>query len=109
MHVLGAVRRPGLVRLRPPARVQDAVDAAGGFTRTADPGELNLAQLLADGQQVVIGTHDDPDGEVRGGGGGGGGRGVGAAAAAPEARRGRSSTSTPPTPASWRRCPGVGP
>lgn len=71
VHVLGAVRRPGLVRLPTPARVQDAVDAAGGFTRTADPGELNLAQLLTDGQQVVIGTRDEPDGEVRGSAGGG--------------------------------------
>ncbi len=68
VHVLGAVRRPGLVRLPADARVQDAVDAAGGFTRAADPGELNLAQLLTDGQQVVIGTRDQPDGQVRGSG-----------------------------------------
>ena len=75
VHVLGAVRRPGLVRLPAPARVQDAIDAAGGFTRAADPGELNLAQLLTDGQQVVIGTRDEPDGEVRGSGGGAAGGG----------------------------------
>jgi competence protein ComEA len=70
VHVLGAVRRPGLVTLPVPARVQDAVDAAGGFARTADAGELNLAQLLEDGQQVVIGTGQDPEGEVRGRSGG---------------------------------------
>ena len=75
VHVLGAVRRPGLVELPAPARVQDAVDAAGGFRRDADPGNLNLAQLLVDGQQVVIGTHGDPDGEVRGGSVGGGSAG----------------------------------
>ena len=66
VHVLGAVRRPGLVTLAGRARVQDAVDAAGGFTRNADPGELNLAQVLQDGQQVVIGTAKRPAGEVRG-------------------------------------------
>ena len=66
VHVLGAVRSPGLVRLTAPARVQDAVDAAGGFTRTADPGELNLAQPLTDGQQVLIGNRGQPDGQVRG-------------------------------------------
>jgi competence protein ComEA len=64
-HVLGAVRRPGLVRLPENARVQDAIDAAGGLTRRADPGELNLAQLLSDGQQVLIGTARHPAGEVR--------------------------------------------
>jgi competence protein ComEA len=65
VHVLGEVRHPGLVRLPENARVQDAIDAAGGLTRQADPGELNLAQLLSDGQQVLIGTAHHPAGEVR--------------------------------------------
>jgi competence protein ComEA len=67
VHVLGAVRDPGLVRLPENSRVQDAIDAAGGLTGRAHPGELNLAQLVADGQQLVIGTTDDPAGEVRDG------------------------------------------
>jgi competence protein ComEA len=67
VHVLGAVRHPGLVKLPENSRVQDAIDAAGGLTGRADPGELNLAQPLADGQQVVIGTAGDPTGEVRDG------------------------------------------
>ena len=65
VHVLGAVQHPGLVRLPQNARVQDAIDAAGGLTNRADPGELNLAQPLSDGQQVVIGNRTDPAGEVR--------------------------------------------
>jgi competence protein ComEA len=76
VHVLGAVRHPGLVKLPENSRVQDAIDAAGGLTRQADPGELNLAQLLGDGQQVLIGTARHPAGEVReqpGSGGEGGG------------------------------------
>ena len=56
VHVFGAVRHPGLVRLPNNSRVQDAIEAAGGLTNRADPGEINLAQLLGDGQQVVIGT-----------------------------------------------------
>jgi competence protein ComEA len=68
VHVLGAVHDPGLVRLPEKSRVQDAIDAAGGLTGRADPGELNLAQQLADGQQLVIGTKSDPAGEVRDGG-----------------------------------------
>ena len=46
VHVFGAVRHPGLVRLPNNSRVQDAIDAAGGLTNRADPGEINLAQLL---------------------------------------------------------------
>jgi competence protein ComEA len=67
VHVLGEVRHPGLVRLPENSRVQDAIDAAGGLTGRADPAELNLAQPLADGQQLVIGTTSDPTGEVRDG------------------------------------------
>jgi competence protein ComEA len=80
VHVLGAVRRPGLVKLPEHSRVQDAIDAAGGLTGRADPAELNLAQPLADGQQLVIGTRSDPAGEVRDGGEQGAGSGSSATA-----------------------------
>jgi competence protein ComEA len=80
VHVLGAVSDPGLVRLPENSRVQDAIDAAGGLTGRADPGELNLAQPLADGQQLVIGTKGDPAGEVRDGGESGAGSGASATA-----------------------------
>ena len=81
VHVLGAVGDPGLVKLPENSRVQDAINAAGGLTRHADPGELNLAQVLSDGQQVMIGTARDPAGEVReqqGSATGGGSAGTGA-------------------------------
>ncbi|GAA1372743.1 helix-hairpin-helix domain-containing protein [Luteococcus sanguinis] len=65
VHVLGAVRRPGVVRLVAGARVADAIATAGGFTSKAAPGELNLAAPLLDGDQVVIGTKQEPRGEVR--------------------------------------------
>jgi competence protein ComEA len=71
VHVLGAVRRPGLVRLPAGARVQDAIDQAGGLVRDADPDQLNLAQPLADGEQVLIGTKEHAAGEVRTGSAGG--------------------------------------
>ncbi len=85
VHVLGAVRAPGVVRLPQGSRVADAIAAAGGLTEQARPGELNLAALVADGSQILIGTASSPGGQVRGvgdssGGSSGGGGGTGAAA-----------------------------
>ena len=54
VHVVGAVRSPGLYRLRHGARVADAVARAGGATAGADVALVNLAAPLADGQQVVV-------------------------------------------------------
>lgn len=54
VHVVGEVRRPGVVTLREGARIQDAIDAAGGFTAKAKPGLLNLASPVTDGMQVVV-------------------------------------------------------
>lgn len=63
VHVLGAVPRPGVLRLTPGARVGDAITAAGGLRPDADPAELNLAAHVADGDQIIIGTRASPRGE----------------------------------------------
>jgi competence protein ComEA len=54
VHVVGAVRRAGVYRMRAGARVQDAVRRAGGARRAADLGAINLAARVADGQQIVV-------------------------------------------------------
>jgi competence protein ComEA len=54
VHVVGAVHRPGLVRLPAGSRVVDAVRAAGGTTASARPASVNLARLLVDGEQLVV-------------------------------------------------------
>jgi len=54
VHVIGAVPRPGLYEFPENARVQDAIDAAGGLLAGADENALNLAALLEDGQQLNI-------------------------------------------------------
>jgi competence protein ComEA len=54
VHVLGAVERPGLYVLDLDARLVDAVAAAGGTTADADLTAVNLARVLADGEQIVV-------------------------------------------------------
>jgi competence protein ComEA len=54
VHVAGAVRSPGVYRLRDGERVKDAVHRAGGPRAGADVNAINLAAKVADGQQVVV-------------------------------------------------------
>jgi competence protein ComEA len=54
VHVTGAVRHPGLYDLDPGSRLVDAVFAAGGFSRRADQSGVNLARVVADGEQIVV-------------------------------------------------------
>src|SRR4051794_17080323 len=54
VHVAGAVRNPGVYRLTAGARVQDAVERAGGPRRGGDVNAINLAAKVVDGQQVVV-------------------------------------------------------
>jgi competence protein ComEA len=54
VHVAGAVRRPGLVRVHAGSRVAAAVARAGGPSPRAELSGVNLAAQLEDGQQVVV-------------------------------------------------------
>ena len=54
VNVVGAVRRPGLYRLKDGSRVADAVTRAGGPTAKAQIELVNLAARIADGEQIVV-------------------------------------------------------
>lgn len=69
VHVDGAVKAPGVYALDTGARVADAVEAAGGLTKEACSTAINLAQVLVDGQQIVVPTERDvAEGVVTGSG-----------------------------------------
>ncbi len=54
VQVAGAVLRPGVYLLPAGARVHQVIDAAGGAGAQGDPGALNLAVALADGDRVYV-------------------------------------------------------
>lgn len=54
VHVVGAVKKPGVYALPPASRVVDAVAAAGGSLQGADLEGINMAQTLMDSEQVLI-------------------------------------------------------
>jgi competence protein ComEA len=54
VDVVGAVKHPGVYRLPAGSRARDAVRRAGGVRKRADLASVNLATLLADGEQVRV-------------------------------------------------------
>src|SRR3954447_24870670 len=54
VHVVGAVRQPGVYRVRENTRVEAAVARAGGMSAKADASGVNLAAKVVDGAQIVI-------------------------------------------------------
>jgi len=54
VYVSGAVATPGVYILLIGSRVEAAVRAAGGLAPSAEPEGVNLAALVADGQQIDI-------------------------------------------------------
>lgn len=102
VHVGGAVAEPGVRELEEGARVQDAVDAAGGFAEGAARDELNLARVLVDGEQIVVPSLEEADAAAGAAPDGGGGA-TGASSAGGKVNLNRA------TAAELDALPGVGP
>jgi competence protein ComEA len=54
VDVTGAVNTPGVYTLTASSRVIDAIKAAGGSAPEADLSTINLARVLADGEQIYV-------------------------------------------------------
>jgi competence protein ComEA len=54
VDVTGAVNTPGVYTLTANSRVIDAIKAAGGSAPGADLSTINLARVLADGEQIYV-------------------------------------------------------
>jgi competence protein ComEA len=54
IHIVGAVKKPGLLKLPHGSRVDDAIRESGGTLPKADLHDLNLAAKLIDGSQLYV-------------------------------------------------------
>jgi competence protein ComEA len=55
INVAGKVKSPGVYQLPPGSRVIDAIEAAGNHLKGVDISDINLARLLIDGEQILVG------------------------------------------------------
>lgn len=55
INVAGKVKSPGVYQLPPGSRVIDAIEAAGNHIKGVDISDINLARLLVDGEQILVG------------------------------------------------------
>lgn len=54
VDVQGEVNSPGVYELPVDSRVNDAIKAAGGATKSADLSFINQARLIKDGEQIFV-------------------------------------------------------
>lgn len=61
VHITGAVKNSGIVKVKQNARINDVIEAAGGTTSDADLNKVNLAYIVEDGQKIYIPSLEDKD------------------------------------------------
>lgn len=59
VHIVGAVKKPGVYIFQHKPRVIEVVDKAGGFTKDAVVSMINQAEVVEDGTQITIASSKD--------------------------------------------------
>lgn len=54
LHIVGAVKNPGIVKIKEGSRIVDVIEAAGGVLEDADTSKINLAYVVEDGQKIFV-------------------------------------------------------
>ncbi len=67
VDVAGKVKHPGIVTLPAGSRVHEAIAEAGGVRGKVDTATLNMARVLVDGEQILVGVEPVPGDPASGG------------------------------------------
>ena len=61
VHIAGAVKKSGIVKLQEGSRIEDAIKLAGGLSDDADITNINLAYVIEDGTKIRIPSKKDEE------------------------------------------------
>lgn len=61
IHITGAVKKQGIVKIKEGSRISDVIESAGGITEEADLSKINLAYTVKDGQKVYVPSVNDKE------------------------------------------------
>jgi competence protein ComEA len=64
INVAGKVNNPGVYQLPQGSRVIDAIKAAGNQRNGVDISDINLARVLVDGEQILVGSPKPASGKI---------------------------------------------
>ncbi len=59
IHIIGAIKQQGIVKVNKGSRISDVIEAAGGITDDADLSKINLAYMVEDGQKIYVPNIND--------------------------------------------------
>lgn len=54
VHIIGEVKKEGIIYLEEGSRLIDVIEKAGGETKEADLSQVNLAYIVQDGEKIYI-------------------------------------------------------